>query len=61
MQDEELTQTLFAASLIAEALRDAGNLPAAERSGIEELHLLARGALPELRALAELRPSALEE
>lgn len=60
---DAVTQTLFSASLIAEALphvwhrdREAG------RRGLEELHRLTRGASAEMRTLLlELRPAALTE
>lgn len=60
---DAVTQTLFSASLIAEALpkiwqRD----PAAGAERTEELRQLTRGALAEMRMLLlELRPSALAE
>jgi two-component system sensor histidine kinase ChiS len=60
---DAVTQTLFSASLIAEALpasweRDAG----AGRRLLEELRQLSRGALAEMRTLLlELRPVALVE
>jgi len=46
-----LAQTLFSASLIAEALRDVGDLPASERRGMEDLRQLMRSAMAELRVL----------
>jgi len=46
-----LAQTLFSASLIAEALRDDGNLPASQRRGMEDLRQLMRSAMAELRAI----------
>lgn len=60
---DAVTQTLFAASLIAEVLprlweRD----PERARERLEELRELTRGALAEMRTLLlELRPAALEE
>jgi len=46
-----LAQTLFSASLIAEALRDVGDLPASQRRGMEDLRQLMRSAMAELRML----------
>jgi len=46
-----LAQALFSASLIAEALRDVGNLPASERRGMEDLREIMRSAIAELRVL----------
>jgi len=60
---DAVTQTLFSASLIAEAVprlwkRD----PAEVQRRLEELRQLTRGALAEMRTLLlELRPAALEE
>jgi signal transduction histidine kinase len=60
---DAVTQTLFSASLIAEALPDAWRQsPAKGQRGAEELRQLTRGALAEMRALLlELRPAALAE
>jgi PAS domain S-box-containing protein len=60
---DSVTQALFSASLVAEILpkvweRDPGEA----REGLEELRLLTRGALAEMRTmLLELRPTALVE
>ena len=60
---DAVTQTLFSASLIAEVLpklweRD----PEVGKSKLEELRLLTRGALSEMRTLLlELRPAVLVE
>jgi signal transduction histidine kinase len=58
-----VTQTLFSASLIAEALPTAfKSNPEEGLDLLSELRQLNRGALAEMRALLmELRPSALEE
>jgi signal transduction histidine kinase len=58
-----VTQTLFSASVIAEALpRIQATNPQEAQSGIEELRRLTRGALAEMRTLLlELRPAALIE
>jgi len=60
---DAVTQTLFSASLIAEALPDAWRQsPAKAQRGVEELRRLTRGALAEMRTLLlELRPGALAE
>ncbi|NWF67570.1 MAG: response regulator [Chloroflexi bacterium] len=60
---DAVSQTLFSASVIAEALpRLAKDLPASVQGGLKELHLLNRRALAEMRALLlELRPRALVE
>lgn len=60
---DAVTQTLFSATLIAEALPDVWDRhPEEGRRGLEELRYLTRGALAELRAmLLELRPAALVE
>ncbi|NIM95137.1 MAG: PAS domain S-box protein [Anaerolineales bacterium] len=60
---DAVTQTLFSASLIAEALPDAlEQSPDRGRKGLHELRRLTRGALAEMRTLlVELRPSALTE
>lgn len=60
---DAVTQTLFSATLIAEALPDVWDRhPEEGQRGLEELRNLTRGALAELRAmLLELRPSALVE
>jgi PAS domain S-box-containing protein len=60
---DAVTQTLFAASLIAEVLPDlwATDVAEAQRS-TEELRQLTRGALAEMRTLLlELRPAALTQ
>ncbi len=60
---DAVTQTLFSASLVADALPDAwhGAPPIAVR-GVEYVRMLTHGALAEMRALlVELRPSALTE
>jgi signal transduction histidine kinase len=58
---DAVTQTLFSASLIAEVLpRVWATDPARGHRQLEEVRLLARGALAEMRALLlELRPDAL--
>jgi nitrate/nitrite-specific signal transduction histidine kinase/ligand-binding sensor domain-containing protein len=60
---DAVTQTLFSASLIAEALPTAFDTnPKEGRELLAELRQLSRGALAEMRALLmELRPSALAE
>jgi signal transduction histidine kinase len=58
---DAVTQTLFSASLIAEALPDLWEVDQAEgRQLLRELRQLSRGALAEMRTLLmELRPAAL--
>src|SRR5205823_6393716 len=58
---DAVTQLLFSASLIAQVLpRMWERDPAQGRQALEDLRLLTRGALAEMRALLlELRPSAL--
>jgi signal transduction histidine kinase len=60
---DAVTQTLFSASLIAEAMpRVWEQDPDQGRRGLEELRRLTRGAAAEMRALLlELRPAALTE
>jgi PAS domain S-box-containing protein len=60
---DAVTQTLFSASLIAEALPDAWRQsPEKAQRGVEELRRLTRGALAEMRTLLlELLPAALAE
>ena len=60
---DAVNQSLFAASLIAEALPRLWELDQQDaRRSLEELRILTRGALAEMRALlAELRPSALTD
>ncbi len=60
---DAVTQTLFSAGLIAEALpRVWERSPERAREGLEELRQLTRGALAEMRTLLlELRPAALTE
>jgi signal transduction histidine kinase len=60
---DAVTQTLFAASLIADVLpRLWERNPAEGRRRLEELRQLTRGALAEMRTLLlELRPTALVE
>lgn len=60
---DAVTQTLFSASLIAEVLpRIMERNPEEGRRRLEELRLLSRGALAEMRTLLmELRPAALVE
>jgi nitrate/nitrite-specific signal transduction histidine kinase len=60
---DAVTQTLFSASLIAEALPDLWELDQEEgRELLKELRQLSRGALAEMRTLLlELRPSAVVE
>jgi signal transduction histidine kinase len=60
---DAVTQTLFSASLIAEALPAAWDSdPDEGRELLQELRQMSRGALAEMRALLmELRPAALIE
>jgi PAS domain S-box-containing protein len=60
---DAVTQTLFSATLIADVLPDIWRLNEDEaRRRLEELRLLTRGALAEMRTLlVELRPNALVE
>jgi signal transduction histidine kinase len=60
---DAVTQTLFSASLIAEAMpRIWERSPDEGRRGLEELRRLTRGAAAEMRTmLVELRPAALAE
>ncbi len=60
---DAVTQTLFSASLIAEALpRIWERDPEQGRQGLEELRRLTQGAVAEMRTmLLELRPTALTE
>jgi signal transduction histidine kinase len=60
---DAVTQTLFAASLIAEVLPDLWDMDEAEaHRSTEELRQLTRGALAEMRTLLfELRPAALNQ
>ncbi|MFN2275256.1 MAG: histidine kinase [Anaerolineales bacterium] len=60
---DAVTQTLFSASLIAEALPDLWNQdPEEGKTLLGELRNLSRGALAEMRSLLlELRPTALLE
>ncbi|NTU86238.1 MAG: GAF domain-containing protein, partial [Chloroflexales bacterium] len=60
---DAVSQTLFSASLIAEALPAAAERsPEHARRGAEELQQLTRGALSEMRMLLyELRPAAFSE
>lgn len=60
---DAVTQTLFSASLIAEVLPKVWEKNAeVGRQRLEELHVLTRGALAEMRSLLmELRPASLTE
>lgn len=60
---DAVTQTLFSASLIAEALPALWEMDPDEGKGLlQELRQLTRGALAEMRTLLlELRPASLEE
>lgn len=60
---DAVTQTLFAASLIAEVLPDLWDMDEGEaRKSTDELRQLTRGALAEMRTLLfELRPAALNQ
>jgi len=60
---DAVTQTLFAASLIAEVLPDLWEMDEAEaHKSTQELRQLTRGALAEMRTLLfELRPAALNQ
>lgn len=59
---DSVTQSLFAATLKAEAVRRRWQPPSEEaRRNVEEVERLTRGALAEMRALLlEMRPQALE-
>ena len=58
---DAVSQTLFSASVLAEALPRLWDFdPKSVQEGLGELHLLTRGAMAEMRTLLlELRPSAL--
>jgi signal transduction histidine kinase len=60
---DAVSQTLFAASLIAEVLPDLWDIDETKaRKSSEELRQLTRGALAEMRTLLfELRPAALNQ
>jgi len=60
---DAVTQTLFSATLIAEAMPRVWDVDQAQgRRGLEELRALTRGAAAEMRTLlVELRPTALTE
>ena len=60
---DSVTQTIFSANLIAEALpRVWESYPEEGRRGLENLHRLIQGALAEMRTLLlELRPAAIVE
>jgi PAS domain S-box-containing protein len=60
---DAVSQTLFSASVISEALpRLLKRDPSRVERGLEQLHQLTRGALAEMRALlVELRPTVLAE
>jgi PAS domain S-box-containing protein len=60
---DSVTQALFSASLVAEVLPQVWNRdPEAAKEGLDELRLLTRGALAEMRTmLLELRPATLVE
>ena len=60
---DAVTQTVFSASLIAEALPTSWQgAPPRAMQGVEQLHQLTRTALAEMRSLLiELRPAALTE
>jgi PAS domain S-box-containing protein len=60
---DSVTQALFSASLVAEVLPQVWKRnPEAGQQGLEELRLLTRSALAEMRTmLLELRPTALVE
>lgn len=59
---DAMTQTLFSASLIAEAVPTVWEKnPQQGRDLLQELRHLSRGALAEMRTLLELRPAALVE
>jgi signal transduction histidine kinase/CheY-like chemotaxis protein len=60
---DAVSQTLFSANMIAEALiRQLSRHPEKVEQGLKELHGLTRGAMAEMRALLlELRPSSLLE
>jgi PAS domain S-box-containing protein len=60
---DAVTQTLFSTTLIADVLPDLWEMDMAEgKKRLQELRLLTRGALAEMRTLlVELRPNALVE
>jgi signal transduction histidine kinase len=60
---DSVTQALFSASLVAEVLPQVWDRdPVAAQEGLEELRLLSRSALAEMRTmLLELRPATLVE
>jgi signal transduction histidine kinase len=60
---DAVTQTLFAASLIAEVLPDLWDMDEVEaHKSTDELRQLTRGALAEMRTLLfELRPAAMQQ
>ena len=60
---DSVTQTLFSTAAIADALPEVWDRhPEEARRGLDDLQLLAKGALAEMRALLlELRPAALLE
>jgi len=60
---DAVTQTLFSSSLIAEVLPDLWEInPEEGKKRLEELRLLTRGALAEMRTLlVELRPNSLTQ
>ena len=60
---DAVTQTLFSASLVAEALpKSWHDAPPLALRGVEHVRVLTRGALAEMRTLLlELRPAALTE
>jgi PAS domain S-box-containing protein len=60
---DAVTQTLFSTTLIAEVIPDLWEMnPVEGQRRLEELRLLTRGALAEMRTLlVELRPNALTE
>jgi signal transduction histidine kinase len=60
---DSVTQTLFSTAAIADALPEVWNRhPKEARRGLDDLKLLAKGALAEMRTLLlELRPTALLE
>jgi PAS domain S-box-containing protein len=59
---DSVTQSLFAATLRAEALTIMGDQPPATAAGLQDVHRLNRGALAQMRTmLLELRGDPVEE
>jgi len=59
---DSVSQTLWTATLVAETLARSPALDEAQRAQVDRLHVLADGALSEMRTLLlELRPSVIED